>query len=273
MAYKETVLYSSTPNNIVANGNFNLTDSPTNYDKIRVSFTNYNYTTGGPTAWGSFATPFVSYEFNPSQFSIGNFEGTMWNGLTTATGGQINRTCCQRSAINTTAWKMRFNTVAANTSKTCTGSDWRNTIESVIGIKYNAENVVPTKKKVLYYGDGGTAVLNNFSLSESPSAYDRIGIISNVKHFSFSQYPTQYPISRYCEVPYWLLSGENAMLIGNEVSVGYPGTLMRCLSIYTGCSGKDWEQVNGFRGNGQTVNTTVVDSRTCYIQQVIGIKL
>ena len=275
MAYKETVLYSATPNNITINGDFTLSGVPTNYDKIRVNYTNYNYTTGGPTAWGTYAVPFYTFEFNPSTHSIGNFEAPMWNGLTTSTGGQVYRSCCQRKNMNTSAWAINFNTTAANTSRTCTNSNWRNTVESVIGIKYNAENVTPTRKCVLYNGTAPTGgELHSFTLSEPPSAFDRIGILTNVRQYRYSAYQNQYPIQRYAEFPYWLLSGENAVLATNDLMVGGPyGTLMRCVSIYTGCSGTNWQQVNGFRGNGQTVNTTTIDDSTSIIRQVIGIKL
>lgn len=276
MAYKETVIFSGNGTN--GNGPINLSDRPTNYDTIRVNYANFNCFADdyiNTTSWntiGSKAQPFMCYEFDPSFRSIINLQNVRWGSLTTAGAGTLQRSCSTRTGCNTTAWGMRFNVTGTQNSYQCMSDGWYNNIESVIGIKYNAENVKPTKRKLLYdIGDvSGTSA---FTIKECVSAYDRIGFVCNVKPHSFKDYPDQYGVARYQEVPAWSLMKNNNFLATNDLLVGSPyGNWLHGISIYSGCSGLNWTQVTGFRTTEGT-NNADSDTRTCSIHKIIGIKL
>lgn len=276
MAYKETVIFSG--NGADANGSFTLNDLPTNYDRIRVNYANFNCfsnTYVNTTSWnndGSRAQPFMCYEFDPSFRNIINLQNVRWGNLTITGAGTMQRSCSTRTGCNTTAWGMRFNVTGNQNSYECRNDAWYNNIESVIGIKYNANNVTPTKRTILY--DIGTnSGTSAFTINECVSAYDRIGFISNVKPHSYTDYPTQLGIARYQEVPSWALMKNNNFLATNDLLVGIPnGGLLQNISIYSGCSGLNWTQVTGFRSE-VTTNNAVADTRVCSIHKIIGIKL
>lgn len=276
MAYKETILYSQT--GLGGNGNITLTASPTAYDRIKVNYAGYNFGASAlinTTSWNvidSKAQPFFCYEFNPNTHNIINLQDTRWGNLTINGAGTLQRSCSQRTGCNTTQWKMKFNVTGTQNSKACTTDGWYNSIESVIGINYNQSNVAPTKKVILYSGQPSQDT-SSFTLTESISAYDRIGIISSPTYSSFSVYPTQLPVSRYQEVPSWLLSRNNNFIATCDLLNGVPtGQWLHNIAIYSGCSGQTWNFVSGFRTQ-EGSNNADSDQRVCRINKIIGIKL
>lgn len=276
MAYKETVIFSGNGQN--GNLPITLTDVPTNYDRIRVNYANYNCFAGeyvNTTSWNTIdskAQPFMCYEFDPSYRNIINLENVRWGNLTTAGAGTIQRSCSTRTNCNTTSWGQRFNVTGNQNSYQCRTDAWYNCIESVIGIKYNANDVTPTKRTILY--DIGTnSGTSAFTINECVSAYDRIGFISNVKPHSYKDFPDQYGVARYQEVPSWALMKNNNFLATNDLLGSSPnGIFMHGISIYSGCSGLNWTQVTGFR-TSEGSNDAATDKRVCSIHKIIGIKL
>lgn len=276
MAYKETILYSNAGG--AGNGNITLSSSPTAYDRIKVNYAGYNFGSTAlinTTSWNvieSRAQPFFCYEFDPKTRSIINLQNTRWGNLTITGAGSLQRSCSQKTACNTTNWVMKFNVTGTQNSYACTAGGWYNAIESVIGVNYNQSNVTPTKKVLLYSGRPSQDT-SSFALTEPVSAYDRIGIISSPTYSSLYEYPDQMPVSRYQEVPSWLLTRNNNFIATCDLSVAVPtGNWLHNVAIYSGCSGQTWNCVTGFRTQEGSDGATA-DSRVCRINKIIGIKL
>lgn len=255
-SYKEQVLYSSFGGQ---NSNVQLSASQSAFDYVRITYgspTNANITSSPTNNMGPMHTVTYPTSYN-KMMNFGMFCGV----VSTTNYSNPYRTVHALSGCNTTSWTNVFNRYGLLSDYSATaGAPWIN-IYNVVGIKTGGEGNF--HRDLLYdiYRDGSGS---NITLTEHPSAYERIGLVCgcpvspSVTTTCYQEYPTAHLSGA---------NGQNVMVYNNFIDSMHS---CFCLGMYGNCWSTGWTRRWGFFcfENGANKNT---DGPLPYLYQVIGI--
>lgn len=263
--YNEKVLWSAASG---ADVNLTLSESPTAYDYIRISY-------GSPaisrtTSTTSFPNLGAMWTVDIPTANTNYFDGyhNFYGGCNTNSASTTYRAAAMWSGISGTTWTSVFNRYGAMSSYSATNNARWTKIYTVVGVKSGDAGYF--HRDLLYSRDrdGGTVKLANH-----PSGYRRIGVSFNL---SFDQNSsTNRSVETYCEYPYSFLRDNNnghALFQHSFYSVPFSSApRLNGVSLYSGVSGSSWGRVwaMNFPESGNSGSTNAGNH---VITRIVGIE-